>query len=380
MDAFRTRVLGTLVQENDVVFDTVVALHRGLCALHTNLAHIDATAVFVSDLCRYLDTCLPLTVGTPSHGLLWLDYVDGGLAMPPDHFVVPHPETLLDPSLKLDFLYDPRREHISLSRLISASDALYTRAEVLRELAVWGGGGLGEQDEYRDLRANESACMAIEHMARAMVAAASTYEAFLNRICAEGLSIAERDDLLAKVGFGAVLLFGWDALYTVFIHTSIHTHTHTHKYKHTHTHTHTDTQTHTNTNTSPPPQNGDKKGPVSLCGCMGWFRTRMPSLRSIMPSSLSELPYTTSMNGIQYTVSALDGPDVLSACRIQEAHAALSRVLFGSDYVVAPFVILVARDLPVFDVSACTHIYIYPHIHQEGNIWCRCSTCVSVWW
>ena len=196
---FAKHALGSLVKERDVVLDVVLKLHHQLQALEDQLTGSEGGVAFQDDLCVFLDKYFALRLGSAK--LEWKHYYKTLSATPlPPLFSPPYAENLLDASVRLDFVYDTRREHVALSSLLACADALHARAEMLRELSLQQPSGL--DDIQRDVRTNEGACLLLADVALWFAEAASHYEAFATRICSRDLSIPERDACFAKVRFG----------------------------------------------------------------------------------------------------------------------------------------------------------------------------------
>lgn len=189
MEAFQAEIVRSLSLDRDVTLETVLFLHKQLFFLKTQLNGVEKE--FFSDLCAFLSKHFTVWVGQQK--VPWEEYIDG--AALPAGIKVPYPENLLEASMKLDFLYDPRREHDALNGLLSAADALATRSEVLRDQATNTSG----DETLLELRSNESACGTVITIAKMLATQATAYEHFANKLCVRDLSMADRDVLFCRV-------------------------------------------------------------------------------------------------------------------------------------------------------------------------------------
>eukprot|EP00047_Mylnosiga_fluctuans_P021280 m.102735 g.102735 ORF g.102735 m.102735 type:complete len:1752 (-) comp8834_c0_seq1:426-5681(-) len=262
MDSFRSHVLDGLTREQDTVTETALLLHRHLGLVKLQLP--EAASDFLEDLCLFLDKYF--TLRTAATKLPWSEYIVGPVY--PPGLVLQQPENLLNNTLRLDFVYDPRKEHAALAHLVAAADALHGRAELLRDIAQSG----SQEDSLRDLSSNESALKALMAIARAIAALATAYDVFAARTCAPGMSIPERDSLFVRMG--------------------------------------------------------EKKGPVTLATPAGWFRTQLSNLRQLFPASPSQLPHTTAGDGIAFTIAKLAGTAELEAQRMTDMMRLLADAVF----------------------------------------------------
>jgi hypothetical protein len=189
MEGFRSEVLKSLTLEPDVTLTNIILIQNNLKALKNVLQ--SSSEEFFDDLLEFFSKNLTLREGDKM--VHWKDYIH----MPPlpSNLVPQYPENLLDSSKKLDFVYDPRREHATLSLLSIAADGLFKHAEFLRDLVE----STSVEEKHQNLRGNEAASSLILEISKSCAAVANCYESFIAKICSPDLSIPDRDLLFYRV-------------------------------------------------------------------------------------------------------------------------------------------------------------------------------------